>query len=109
MVIGIEQLPERRAENTTGINDRQTKRISVNNLVGGFVNTDFAANTADNDEKRENRPTDYIEVLSQTAEGNVHIFMGLREYINRHAIMTVELEPVNSSFRERFIFTGIDD
>lgn len=108
MVIGIKHLPERGAEDTASMEDGEAERVGVNDLVGSFVNTDFTANTANDNKVRDKGFFDYIKILSETAEGYVHILMRLREHVYGHAIMAMEFKPVDSSFRERLVLTGIE-
>ena len=108
MVIGIKHLPQGRAEDAAGAEDRRVKGIGINNLVCGIINSNFAANTADNDETGNQRFFDNIEVLGKAAQGHIHILMRLREHINRHTIMTVELEPIDSRFGKGFILAGVE-
>lgn len=107
MVIGIEHLPEGRTENALGIKDGQAKGISVNNLVRIIIYANFAADTANNNEAREQAFLDHIEVLCKTTEGYVHILMGLGKDIYGNTIMTVKLEPIDCLIREGLIFTGV--
>ena len=107
-VIGIEHLPERRTEYPFTIQDGETEIILVDDLMGYVINTDFALDTLDHDEHRQQRFTDNIEVLGKAAKGNVHIVKGLREHINRDTIVTMIFEPLDSRFRKGFIVPVVE-
>ena len=108
MVISIEHLPEGRAKNALGIQNGNTEGISVHNLVGIVVNADFAADTLDNNKPGQDAFLDHKKVLGKAAKSYIHILMGLGKHIHGNAVMTVELEEINSVDREGFILTGIE-
>ena len=107
-VIAVEHLPEGRTEYPFAVQDGETKGIGIYKLVGIFVNAHFAADTLRYDEEGKNGPADYIEVLGKAAESYVHILKGLGEHVNRHTIMAVVFEEVDSGFGEGFIVPVVE-
>ena len=107
MVVGVEHLPEGRAEDTLSVEDRHTEGISITDLVGIVVYTDLPADQLDTDEPGNQGALDHIEMLGKTAKGNVHILIRLGKNIHRHTTMTVILEPLNGIHGKGFILTAV--
>ena len=108
VVVAVEQLPERGAERPLAVKDGEAEVIHVRNLVGGFVNADLAFYPFCDDEKGNDGLLYNEEVLCQSAERYVHVLMGLGEYIDRYAIVSVVLEELDCRLRERFIIAVIE-
>ena len=108
MFVGVEQLPEGRTEDAFGVDDGETEVVGIHNLVGVFVDADFAANTANADKIGNEGFFDHEEVLGKTAQGYIHILMGLAEYIHGHAVVAVVFKPLDGVLREVFIVAGVE-
>ena len=107
MLVCIEHPPERRAKDALGIKDRHAKGISVADLMGIIIDTNFPADELDTNEPGDKGTLDHIKMLCQAAESDVHILIGLGKHVHGNTTMPVILEPLDSIHGERLVLAGI--
>lgn len=105
--VAIKHLPERRAPDTLSIQDGEAKAVTVDYLVGVFINPDLSGDTLNNHHVGYKRPLNYIEVLSKAANGHIHILKGLGKHIDRNLVMAVILEEFDSRLGESLVVSVV--
>lgn len=107
VLVCIEHPSERRAKDALGIKYGHAKGISVTDLMGVIIDTNFPADKLDTDEPGDKGTLDHIKMLCQAAEGDVHILIGLGKHVHGNTAMPVILEPLDSIHGERLVLAGI--
>lgn len=98
--VRVEKLPKGRTKNPFRIEDRETKIIMVDDLMGIFINTHFSPDTLDHNKARQKRLFDHKERTSQSPDCYIHILKTLREHIHRKAEMAMIFEEIYCILRK---------
>ena len=101
--VAVEQLPEGRGENAPGVQKGEAHGVEVLDLLGLLVHPHPAADAACHHAEGHQRAADHIEVLSQAAEGHVHVLIALAEYVHRNPVVAVVLVEVDGLLGKGFI------
>ena len=94
-IITIEKPPNRGHKNIDIIQEGEPKPVEISDLMRILINTDLTLDTTNDDKEWEDRLSHKIEIVCQTAKGNVHVIIGLGEHIDTRAVMTVEFEELD--------------